>query len=176
MMAASRGAGVDWESAYRALIGDSGVTEVVIPEGVTYIRPYAIYNTNLTRVVLPQSFKTPGTYDNFVVGKNSKLTSLELGGLTKISESMFRENTALASVTIPASVNEIRAYAFAGCTALTSVVLERESVLTLNYNVPQIFPNSAIFYVPDALLDAYKSANRWSAIADRIKPLSELVE
>ena len=41
--------------------------------------------------------------------------------VTKIGEAAFQDNTTITSVTIPASVTEIDANAFAGCTNLTSV-------------------------------------------------------
>ena len=36
--------------------------------------------------------------------------------------------------------------------------------------------NTAKFYVPDALVDAYKANKKWSYIASQIYPVSELPE
>jgi hypothetical protein len=36
--------------------------------------------------------------------------------------------------------------------------------------------SNVIIYVPDALVNSYKSASNWSTYADRIKGLSELPE
>ena len=46
---------------------------------------------------------------------------------------------------------------------------------TLGTNGSMGYGNSPI-YVPDASVDAYKSATNWSVIASRICPLSEYVE
>lgn len=175
-MQSRSGGSTDWEALFKTLIGDTGAsTELVIPEGITTLRPYAIDHTPLTKVVLPSTYTTPGNYDNYVVGNNTQLTSLSLGGLVKIAERMFGGNSALTSVTIPASVGEIRAYAFNSCTSLATVILERTSgVLPINYAVTQIFPNVSQFYVPDDLVDAYKAHAKWGADPSRIHPMSDL--
>ncbi len=175
-MMQSRSGGTDWEQLFKVLIGDdTSTTELVIPEGITKLRPYAIDHTSLTKVVLPSTYTTPGNYDYFVVGNNTQLTSLSLGGLVKISERMFGGNSALTSVTIPASVGEIRANAFRDCTSLATVILERTSgVVNINYAVTQIFPSEPQFYVPDDLVDAYKAHTKWGADPSRIHPMSDL--
>ena len=181
IMAASRGAGIDWESAYRALIGDSDVTEVVIPEGVTRIRMKLFEGcTWLVKCVIPDSVIMRSGYGIYsalnMFNGCTNLQEVVIGsGFDRTSERMFYNCTSLTSITLPASITAINAWTFTGCTNLTTVILERtESVVLYNHN--NIGADNATFYVPDALLDAYKSANRWSAIADRIKPLSELVE
>lgn len=173
------GGGGNWESAYRALIGDSTPTEVIIPEGITTIRKrlFTTY-TNLVRCVIPNSVVMTTSYgDNSAQGMFDGCTNLQevvIGsGFTKTSERMFNNCTSLQSITLPASITQINAWTFSGCTNLTTVILERtESIVINNYN--EIGAPNAIFYVPDALLDTYKTANRWSNIANRIKPMSEL--
>lgn len=181
MMAASRGGGsaIDWESAYRALIGDSAASEVIIPEGITKIRSGMFQgDTNLVRCVIPNSLVVTASHGlNSAASMFYNCTNLQeviIGsGFTKTCERMFNNCTSLQSITLPANIKEINAWTFSGCTNLTTVILERtESIVVNNYN--DIGAPNAIFYVPDALLNTYKTANRWSNIADRIKPMSEL--
>lgn len=67
---------------------------------------------------------------------------------------------------------------FNGCTNLTTVVLTKTSVTTLN-NV-NVFSNTPIekgtgyIYVPDDLVESYKTATNWSTFSSQIKGLSEL--
>ena len=75
------------------------VTEVVIPNTVTVIPPYAFSDcSSLTSVVIPNS-------------------------VTEIGYSAFYNCSSLTSVVIPESVTEIGSYAFSGCSSLTSVVI-----------------------------------------------------
>ena len=114
--------------------------------------------------------------------------------LKNLKISAFRGCTSLKKVVLPL-VTELVTNSFGGCTSLESidlsslnkfntslpsaklvrVILRNESIvatLTLS-NAFSNAPN-AIIYVPDSLVEDYKSATNWSAIADRIKPLSEL--
>ena len=180
-MAAGRrgGSAVDWESAYRALIGDSAASEVIIPEGITKIRREMFKgDTNLVRCVIPDSLVVTAAYGlNSAASMFYDCTNLQeviIGsGFTKTCERMFHGCTSLQSITLPSNITEINAWTFSSCNNLTTVILERtESIVVNNYN--DIGAPNAIFYVPDALLNTYKTANRWSNIANRIKPMSEL--
>ena len=66
-------------------------------------------STYLTEIVIPATYK----------GK----------AVTKITKDGFRGHTSLISITIPASVTCIDAFAFANCTALEEVVFEANSAL-----------------------------------------------
>ena len=54
---------------------------------------------------------------------------------------------------------------------------------TFIFNVTAVIPlsntnyaNKHYYFVPDALVDAFKSANNWSTVASRIYPMSEFPE
>lgn len=179
MLGAKSGSSVDWENAYRALIGDSTSTEVIIPEGITTIRHKLFQDyTSLVRCVIPNSVVMTTSYGvksaQYMFSGCTNLQEVVIGsGFTVTSERMFIGCTSLQSIILPANITRINAWTFSGCTNLTTVVLERtESIVVNAYN--DIGAPNAIFYVPDALLDTYKTANGWADIADRIKPMSEL--
>lgn len=75
-------------------------------------------------------------------------------------------------------VTVIQGYAFSDCNALAKLVIRTESVCRLlNTNVFANIDSSVLnIYVPDSLVDGYKTATNWSTYADQIKPISELEE
>ena len=93
---------------------------------------------------------------------------------------VFTNCELLTTVYLPETLTEINNFTFAGCTALSSVILMSESVPVLhNVNAFKDTPIAARtgnIYVPDAFVDAYKEATNWSQYADVIKPLNEYTE
>ena len=102
------------------------------------------------------------------------LTKAVLPSVTRILEYTFSTCKALTSIDLPVATS-IANNAFNSCTELTSVILRTQSrIVSLPSSNAFIRADKAIIYVPDSLVDSYKSATNWSAYADRIKPLSEL--
>ena len=56
-----------------------------------------------------------------------------LGGydVAAIAEGAFRDNTAITKVSFPSSLTEVGSFAFAGCTALESIAIPEDAVLTV---------------------------------------------
>ncbi|MDE5720206.1 MAG: leucine-rich repeat domain-containing protein, partial [Paramuribaculum sp.] len=162
-----------------AFNGCSGLTSVTIPNSVTEIGVFAFSGcTGLTSVVIPNSVASirdaafPGctslttlkiedgestltlsslfsdcpletvymgrtlSYSNSPFRNQTKLTSLTIGDkVIEIGWDAFRGCTGLTSVTIPNSVTEIGDFAFYGCTSLATLNIEDgESTLKLGYN------------------------------------------
>ncbi|MGN1307020.1 MAG: leucine-rich repeat protein [Faecousia sp.] len=123
----------------------AALTNVVIPDTVTSIGTYAFANCKaMTEIILPDSVKTLDSkgyqwYNCSSVTKitlSASLTELSLScfnglksleelpdlkNVTVLSDSSFRENDKLTSVTLPASVEKVGYAVFYGCDALTSV-------------------------------------------------------
>ncbi len=98
------------------------ISEVVIPESVTYIGDYAFYGCNyLTGVVMADSVTELG------IGSFDSCTALTSVTFSKnikvISELAFKGCTALAAVTLPEGLEKIEADAFRGCAALAEIVI-----------------------------------------------------
>ena len=97
--------------------------------------------------------------------------------VTKIGEDALKDNTTITSVTIPASVTEIGANAFAGCTNLTSVHYAGDwSNLTIQSGNPAVedAANAQLFdfaFTPDntAVIVRYKGTAADVTIPSRYK-------
>lgn len=67
---------------------------------------------------------------------------------------------------------------FAYCRGLKTFVLRHSAVVPLSYTDcfldSPIEKGAGFVYVPDELVEAYKTATNWSAFANQIKPISEL--
>lgn len=75
----------------------------------------------------------------------------------------------------------IDAAAFSGCTSLAELVIDENNpspymLVSLASDALNNVPETCSIYVPDAQVDAYKTATNWSTRADHIFPLSTFVE
>lgn len=125
--------------------------------------------TSLSAITIPNNI-------TFIGGQAfngcSGMTSCELpNNLTEIKNSTFKGCTSLTSITIPSSVTTIQGSAFSGC-----VMQYAEILATTPPSLPGTYTFTSTYpiYVPDASVDAYKSAGGdWSQYTSRIKPLSQ---
>ena len=101
------------------------------------------------------------------------LTSLTA---TSIGTNAFYGDGLLTSVSLPA-VTSINANAFYGCTVLTSLTLSKNQVATLSatsaFTSTPIASGTGYIYVPDHLVDQYKTATNWATYANQIRPISQ---
>ena len=116
------------------------------------------------------------------------ITEISNNRVTTIGNYAFGICNALTTVSFPA-VTTIGTYAFRDCFLLTSLMLQSTRVCTLSsinafsgcYHIlgtksTTYNPTGAkdgYIYVPDDLVDSYKSATNWSTYASQIKPISE---
>lgn len=127
-----------------------------LPEGITQIPEYGFYGcSELALTELP-----------------SNLTSIEIQG--------FYRCTSLTEITCKGDLKSIAANAFYGCSNLTKLVLENvtgtPNLLNTNaFNSSPIASGTGYIYIPDDLIDSFKTATNWSTYANQIKGVSELV-
>lgn len=145
----------------------SGLTAYTIPHGVTMIGQSAFeYCTNLTSITIPDGVKTIG---KSALSHCYSLTSIIIpDGVTMIEDSSFFNCSKLTNITIPDGVTTIGNYAFYECRSLTNVYCKPTTPPTLGSNVYNEYPVVAI-HVPQASVEAYKSADGWSEYANRIE-------
>lgn len=107
------------------------------------------------------------------------LTAVNFPLVTVLGTFAFSNCTSLTSVDFPL-VTVLGNQTFSDCTSLTSVVLRASTVCNLQsanvFTGTPIESGTGYVYVPDELVDSYKSATNWSVYADQIRPISELEE
>ena len=118
-----------WNNAFNFYINDVGISELVIPEGVTQIKKYAFAGCiGLTSVTIPNTVTAIGEVS---FSACIRLASLTIGNaVSTIGSQAFASCDSLTSVSLPESVISIGYGAFSGCHSLTSVNLP-ESVTTI---------------------------------------------
>ena len=92
-------------------------------------------------------------------------------GITAIPRQSFYYYSALKHVTIPSTVTSIAEQAFGNTTALPYLVFPQTTPPSIASTT--FTGTSYPIYVPDASVEAYKTTSNWSAIATRIKPISD---
>ena len=147
----------------------SAMTSAEIGDCITSIGRVVFYGcSGLLSVTIPNSVTDIGTR---AFDECSRLTSVTIGsGVTSIGNAAFQWCTSLSSVTIPNSVTSIGNSAFYRCTNLTSITCNATTPPTLG---SEAFDGSTCpIYVPEASVEAYKSASGWSDYASRIQAIT----
>ena len=132
--------------------------------------------SQLTNVYLPEL----STMGNLAFQKCTSLETLILPRARKAEYKMCKDSTALTKVEL-GDVSTVSTEVFSGCTALSTVIIRWEGgVATLggtnSFTGTPIASGTGYIYVPDELVESYKTATNWSTYANQIKPLSEYVE
>lgn len=159
----------------------SNLTEVDFPL-LTSIGAYAFSGcSKLTHLNIPllESIDSNGFKDC------DSLTEVSFPSLRDIGNNAFRSCLGLSEVNLEMDLPQmgyIRALAFNNCAKLAKLIL-RNSKVVYTLSGTNAFTNTPIkksgegyIYVPDDLVDSYKTATNWSTFATQIKPLSELEE
>lgn len=157
------------------------LTYVSLPNCVTFdgFRQFANC-TNITAIHLPKLETITNGNQNFASAE--KLIEINLPRLTTISSSSATFNGCknLSIVNMPLlSGSTIGASCFYNCYDLHTLVLGGDTLNPLGNtnafgNAGRDTPEGLSIYVPDNLVDTYKTATNWTAYADKIKPMSEL--
>lgn len=125
----------------------SGVTSVTLPDSLVYMY-------------------TSG-YGNF-----ENCASLECinipDSVTYIAPRNFRGCSNLSKIVIGSGCTNIGDYTFSGCTSLKNIYIKATTPPTIVDVSLSGIDNLASIYVPISSVNAYKSANYWSAYADKI--------
>ena len=94
-----------------------------IPEGVTHISDDAFYDSDIEKVILPDSVQKIG---RGAFGHCQKLKEVVFGnGLTEMSNRAFMYDQELENINLPDSLTDLAEYVFFGCAKLTAVNLPK---------------------------------------------------
>lgn len=94
-----------------------------------------------------------------------------------IQSGVFKNCSSLEVLDFP-KAEQIHSGVFENCVKLKTLILRGAAVSSLSSsasfkNTP-IESGTGFIYVPDNIVEAYKAASQWSALAAQIRPLSEL--
>jgi hypothetical protein len=155
----------------RAYPGAAGA--VNFPEGITAIPAQCFQQaTGITSISLPASLETIG---NMAFQGCTYLVSVSIpanANLKTLNIQAFQGCIRLTGIELPASLTGIEGYAFYGTTLLESVVCRASTPPTLGTNVFLQTAAGLKIYVPDENLAAYKAAEGWKDLSDKIDGLS----
>lgn len=147
-------------------------------DNITSIDKRAFYQCiqlNIDELKLPK-LKTLGTG----VFRGCNLHKiLDLGEITSIEDSTYYEGTfyqnkKLKAVIFPLSISYIGNNNFVGCTSIKAFIVKALTPPTASSSIFHDTNSTFVIYVPDASVEAYKTATNWSSYASRIKGISEL--
>lgn len=152
--------------------GCSALTSIDIPN-VTKIDTEAFYGAKIAGNLTIEKYLS--TFGNGAFRANSFATATFKNGVWRLDNSCFESCTNLTAVDIGDSGNvsllNISGGAFYNTQAITALILRRSSAV---FPLASAFPSTsglystATIYVPNALLNDYKTATNWSTYADRI--------
>lgn len=172
----------------QAFRGAVGLAEVSFLNA-TSIGEYAFYDCESLEKVECPLIETAGTR---VLAYCDSLRNIEFPKLKVVEDYAFSHCSNAKKIVLN-SVETINDRAFQGCYSLTALIISQSSS-TCILSTPNCFIRcyhilgtqydtynpgglkDGYIYVPDSLVDSYKSATNWSAFASQIKGLSELPE
>lgn len=146
---------IDWNKV--TYIGDAAFTQCKI---------------NVDKLVVP-NLKTLG--ESSLQGIQAKVVA-DLGEITSLPyhwySRLFCDN--VECVVLPDTLTSMDTHSMYMDRGFNTLVMKAVTPPTIQDNTFMQLPSSAAFYVPDASVEAYKTATNWSTYASRIKGIGEL--
>lgn len=172
----------------------SGISVLQLENATIFNTGAVSYCDKLTSLHAPNLI----TIKYYGLAHNDKIKTINLPNVTTLELGALSYNKALETVNIPKVAeipvtcfmfnerlnrldfygNSIKAEAFKYCKLLTKLILHSTTVVKLL--ATDVFIGSAIHngtgyvYVPDELVETYKTTDRWSTYSSQIKSISEL--
>ena len=182
---------------YYAYLEDRKIGTLLSTE-VTKVRDYGLYGReSLMAIDLPNCINV-GSY---AFNHCTALENVNLPECVDVGECAFNYCKKLQNVNIPKCtiikygafqycnfrkidlnfVEKIESSAFWNCTALECVKISNTETMCVladkdAFSRTLIETGNGYIYVPDELIEQYRTATNWSAFANQVKPLSEYVE
>lgn len=157
------------------------LSRIYIHDKVTTIGRYAFYGCQYAKsLYLGSSVQTLGDYAFWNINGWQEITLPD--SVTKIGARCFYSNYYVKKIDVGTGMSSIGQYGFGNCTRLEVFIIRATTPPTTSsydplYNSGTHESNPGMkIYVPDASLNAYKTASYWKNHATKILPLSQYVE
>lgn len=160
---------VDCSSIESILYGETSVTKFKNSFITGVGRVTLSYCTALTEVDFPNLL----TMGDYCMRGCSSLKSVNLPNLTTMGTSCLYGCTALETVDFP-SLTSVKGGFIGSCPNLKSVFLRAPSMCTCTASVTSIGSSTASIYVPESLIESYKTESSWSGVASQFKTLESI--
>lgn len=162
---------------YNAFDGCVALQSIKFPSGLTGLSSYVFNNcSKLGSTELPNGITTIGNYC-FYNCQKLVLTEIPVG-VTSLGERTFYQCISLQKLNFLGEISRLGYEAFYYCSNLEKLIFSNVTkVPTLDattFKNSKIASGTGYIYVPDDLVDSFKTATNWSTYADQIKPISEL--
>jgi hypothetical protein len=147
-------------------ISSEALEELILPS--TLITIGDVMNSKLKKIIIPSNVTSCGSF--------SKNYSLEYISLPSALSSMPSVSHCinLKRINIPRKITSFSLSHFTYCPNLQDVIIECETVPTLNTSSGYSYLSERIiFWVNDDIIEDLKVATNWSKYADKMRPLSE---
>ena len=148
-----------------------------LPDGITSIGTYSFYNCpNLALESLPDSLTSIGDHAFY---NCEKITIKSIPSKVTIIDSyVFQKCESITEMTCLGNITTINNTAFRDCKLSKFMLPNITSVPKLThtnaFSGTPIESGTGYIYVPDTLVDSFKSASNWSIYAEQIRPISSL--
>ena len=134
-------------SSSTGAFGKTGIVDLILPEGLTYIGKYAFYGggtstASIETVSFPSTLKTIGEY----AFDSQNIVDLVIPeGVTTIGEYAFRNSQLIKSITLPSTLEYLGNSAFYQDYALEKIVINGNSIVMMDGDEPETSYNSAFY-------------------------------
>ena len=152
----------------------TGTITEVNNDKITTLRPNAFANCeSLTTAILPNITSISGSAFNSC----ASLSTVDFSNVESVEGYGLYGCSSLIKVCFP-KLTRIETKSFSNCSDMLCLIILSPEVATLvssdAFSSSGISRGSGYVYVPDDLVESYKSANNWSGYSGKIKGLSEL--
>lgn len=151
------------------------IESIIIPTGmISYSAIIKQYRYNIRHLVLPDADNPIVTLASYSFENWYNLQYLIIPeGLTEVKSYCFSGLINIRRIILPSTLITINNRAFYKAMPSDGIIIKATNPPTLSGVPDGTLPSSTI-YVPDASVEAYKTATNWATMADNIKPMSEI--
>ena len=147
--------------------GCSSLTNINLPEGLTYIGQYGLSYTSFSQIILPSTLET---IESFALTGCKQLTSITIpASVSSIGQYTFAECEGLESVDFKGYLNSLPRSIFKGCKILSNITLPK-NLTRIERWAFEYCDSLKEFVIPDGLSVIEEAAFRYSGLTSVILP------